>query len=77
MVKNKIEAGKREINKISLAMGRSVRESVIVATSTQIKAYTSVGKEYFAFDTNLTEPIKFMAIEDNYVWVAGVKDKNP
>jgi hypothetical protein len=44
-----------------------------VALSTQIHAYTSADKEHFTFDTNFTEAIKFVAIEENYIWAGGIR----
>jgi len=49
------------------------RDRVCAAGGSYIRCFSSKGKEFFKFDTNSTEMIKGLAVEDTLLWTSGVK----
>eukprot|EP01017_Pseudomicrothorax_dubius_P042816 TRINITY_DN7043_c0_g1_i3.p1 TRINITY_DN7043_c0_g1~~TRINITY_DN7043_c0_g1_i3.p1 ORF type:complete len:729 (-),score=128.21 TRINITY_DN7043_c0_g1_i3:32-2218(-) len=62
---------RKEICRIELAgMPYYARDKVFFSIGTTIRAFRQ-GKMLHAFETNLTEMIRTIAVEENYLWVAG------
>lgn len=45
-------------------------EKVFAASASEIVGFTKKGKEFFRFQSNVTEPIHSLAINDHHVWAA-------
>ena len=48
------------------------RERIFYSAGISIRGITKKAKEFFKFDTNLTETIKSIAVETTKIWTAGV-----
>lgn len=57
----------------SLALGKAEeqQDKVFEASGHAIKGLNKKGKEFFRFNTNLTEEIKFISINKNHMWAVG------
>lgn len=48
------------------------KDKICAAAGSVIRCFTNKGKEYFKFDTNLSETIRKVKIENNFIWTTGV-----
>lgn len=64
---------RKEVTRIELVgMPYYARDKVLYSCGTQVLVYARNGKQLQQFQTNLTENVKNIAMEENFLWVAGV-----
>ena len=51
------------------------RDRISAAGGSYIRCFSNKGKEFFKFDTNSTEAIRGLGVEETYLWTAGVNNK--
>lgn len=72
-VKFKTPSFNKEITRVELTGANLLnRDKICAAGGSYIRCFNSKGKEFFKFDTNSTEPIKGLGVEDLYLWTVGV-----
>lgn len=75
-MKFKTASFNKEITRIELSGQNYMnRDKICAAGGSFIRSFTNKGKEFFKFDTNSTEPIRGLGIEDTFLWTSGVKLK--
>lgn len=68
-----VPAVRKEVTRLDLAgTPYYAKDKVIFAIGTNVRSYHKNGKELFTFNTNMTETIKNVAMEENLVWISGV-----
>lgn len=76
-IKFKTPSLNKEITRIELTGSNLLnRDKICVAEGSYIRCFSNKGKEFFKFDTNSTEPIKGLGVEDIYLWTSGVNKNN-
>ncbi|KXZ55148.1 hypothetical protein GPECTOR_3g298 [Gonium pectorale] len=64
-------AGTLAVTSLVLGKGKSQRDKIFVAAGNQIKGVNKKGKEFFRFNTQLTETIRRVDIFEKNIWSAG------
>ena len=64
----------KEVTRIELSgSSLSNKDRIFFSAGTSIRGISKHGKEFFKFDTNLTETIKGLCVEENSLWTSGVR----
>lgn len=73
VLKSQTKPSKKSLSRLSkISQKQGPRNRVMYGIGTQVRALKMSGKQYFSFDTNLTEPLKWATVEENsYVFTAG------
>lgn len=61
----------QKITSLTLGRGKLQREKIFLAAGNQIKGMSRKGKEFFKFNSQLTETIRKVDIYDKNIWSAG------
>ena len=63
----------KDISRIELTgQSYNLRDRIFCSAGILLRGYSKQGKEFFKFDSNLTETIKSFNIEESRIWTAGV-----
>jgi len=72
-VRFKTPSFSKEITRIELTgPNYLIRDRICVAGGSFVRCFSTKGKEFFKFDTNSTEPIRGLGVEETFLWTAGV-----
>eukprot|EP00741_Cyanophora_paradoxa_P006490 tig00001003_g6283.t1 len=61
----------KEVNRLELGGARGDKTKIFTSSGSTIRGVTKKGKEFFKFQTNLTETINSLYVEDVNIWTAG------
>eukprot|EP00742_Colponemidia_sp_Colp-10_P003875 GILJ01004126.1.p1 GENE.GILJ01004126.1~~GILJ01004126.1.p1 ORF type:complete len:722 (+),score=149.58 GILJ01004126.1:87-2252(+) len=61
----------KEISRLELGGPVGKKDKIFLAAGQTIRGMTKKGKEFFKFQTNLTETINSMFVEDKLIWTGG------
>ena len=76
-VKFKTPSFNKEITRIELSGSNyQLRDRICVAGGSFIRCFSTKGKEFFKFDTNSTEAIRGLGVEDTFLWTSGVTNND-
>lgn len=63
----------KDISRVELVGNQyNARDKIFFSAGILIRGYSKQGKEFFKFDTNLTETIRSFGVEESRVWTASV-----
>ncbi|MEW5302522.1 MAG: hypothetical protein WDW36_005300 [Sanguina aurantia] len=60
-----------KITSLTLGRGRSQRDKIFIAAGETIRGTNNKGKDFFRFNTQLTETIRKVSVLDKHIWSAG------
>eukprot|EP01138_Halocafeteria_seosinensis_P002815 gb/GECG01002876.1/.p1 GENE.gb/GECG01002876.1/~~gb/GECG01002876.1/.p1 ORF type:complete len:814 (+),score=106.42 gb/GECG01002876.1/:1-2442(+) len=67
----RLEASPQKISRLALGGNTGEKDKIFLSTGEKIKGISRKGKEFFTFDTNLTETIKGLFVENTHIWSTG------
>ncbi|KAL6757581.1 bardet-biedl syndrome 7 protein [Haematococcus lacustris] len=60
----------QKITSLTLGKGRQQRDRIFVASGSMVKGLSRKGKEFFRFDTSITESIRKVSVHDKLIWTS-------
>eukprot|EP00198_Chlamydomonas_reinhardtii_P000372 XP_001689707.1 bardet-biedl syndrome 7 protein [Chlamydomonas reinhardtii] len=71
LLRRRLHQGLRLVTSLVLGKGKSQKDKIFVAAGNQIKGVNKKGKEFFRFNTQLTETIRRVDVFEKNIWSAG------
>ena len=68
---HKGQQSRKDVSRIEKVAGKQRKDRVTFALGSYVYAYNKEGKSYFSFDSNLTEALKYVCVEEYGVWTVG------